>query len=222
MMIKEFLKNLIKINFKTIIFNFNYFPFQQAIKFPVLVSRKTYLKRLRGEVNMQSPIRFGMIKIGYNNCHIFDRKISRTIWRVDGNINFNGVAKIGHGSKIVLGKRGKITIGDNFIINAESTLKIDKELTIGKDVLISWDVLIMDSDFHHIYKDGKIINQPECIHIADKVWIGCRSLILKGANIKENSVIGANSLVNNDLLTANAAYVGTPARLVKEGISWEK
>lgn len=221
-MTKKILKDLIKINFKTILFNFNYFPFQQAIKLPVLVSRKTYLKRLRGEVNIDSPIRFGMIKIGYNNCHIFDKKTSRTIWRVDGNINFNGIANIGHGSKITLGKKGKISIGDNFTINAESTLKIVKELTIGKDVLISWDVLIMDSDCHHIYQEEKIINQPQGIHIADKVWVGCRNLILKGANIKENSVIGANSLVNNDLLTANAAYVGTPARMVKEGICWEK
>lgn len=221
-MTKELLKKIIKINFKTLIFNFNYFPFQQAIKLPVLVSRNTYLKRLRGEVNIESPVRFGMIKIGYNNCHIFDKKLSRTIWRVDGNIKFKGIANIGHGSKINLGKKGKITIGDNFTINAESTLKIDKELTIGKDVLISWDVLIMDSDFHDIYKDGKIINSPQRIHIADKVWIGCRNLVLKGAHIRENSVIGANSLVNNDLQTANAAYVGTPARVVNEGISWEK
>lgn len=221
-MAMKILKDLIKINLKTIIFNFNYLPFQQAIKLPVLVSRKTYFKRLRGEVNIQSPIRFGMIKIGYNNCHIFDKKKSRTIWRVDGNINFNGAANIGHGSKIHLGKKGEISIGDNFTINAESTLKIEKELTIGKDVLISWDVLIMDSDCHHIYQEGKIINQPQSIHIADKVWVGCRNLILKGANIKENSVIGANSLVNTDLLTANAAYVGTPAQKVKEGISWEK
>jgi len=219
---KKLLKNIVKINFKTIIFNFNYFPFQQAIKLPVLVSRNTYLKRLRGDVKIECPIRFGMIKIGYNNCHIFDKKLSRTIWRVDGKVKFKGTANIGHGSKINLGKEGKISIGDNFTINAESTLKIEKGLTIGNDVLISWDVLIMDSDCHHIYQEEKIINPPQDIHIADKVWVGCRNLILKGAQIRENSVIGANSLVNNDLLTANAAYVGTPARMVKEGICWEK
>ncbi len=221
-MIKKLLKDLIKINLKTIIFNFNYFPFQKAIKFPVLVSRNTYFKRLRGVVKIESSVRFGMIKIGYNNCHIFDKKRSRTIWRVDGNINFKGVANIGHGSKINLGKKGIITIGENFTINAESTLKIDNELTIGKDVLISWDVLIMDSDFHDIYQEGKIINPSKPILISDKVWVGCRNLILKGAHIKENSVIGANSLVNNELQMSNAAYVGTPAQLVKEGISWEK
>ena len=48
----------------------------------------------------------------------------------------------------------------------------------------------MDTDFHKIYDlESNILNKDKAIEIGENVWIGCRCTILKGANIKRNSVI---------------------------------
>jgi acetyltransferase-like isoleucine patch superfamily enzyme len=45
-------------------------------------------------------------------------------------------------------------------------------------------------------------------------------LILKGAIIPNNCVIGANSFVGKHLEKENAVYGGQPARILKEEIIW--
>jgi acetyltransferase-like isoleucine patch superfamily enzyme len=45
-------------------------------------------------------------------------------------------------------------------------------------------------------------------------------LILKGAEIPDGCVIGANSSVSKKLEKEYALYVGQPCRLSKSGISW--
>ena len=52
----------------------------------------------------------------------------------------------------------------------------------------------------------------EGIFIGDDVWIGAQCIIVKGARIGNGAVIGANSLVNSDILD-NAIAFGTPARV---------
>ena len=79
----------------------------------------------------------------------------------------------------------------------------------------------MDTDFHKI-KDNSdsILNPSTPIIIGTKVWIGCRCLILKGATVPDNSVIGANSFVGKRLCKENTVYGGQPARVLREGIMW--
>ncbi len=219
---KRFLKILQKINLKTIFFNFKYLPIKQAIKLPILISRKVYLREVSGKILIIGPIRPGLIQLGYGNIGIFDNKKSRSIWEVSGTVIFKGRANIGHGSKISVGKNGELILGENFIITAESSLVASKKIEFGNNCLLSWDILIMDTD-SHIIKDntGSIINYPKQITIGDNVWIGCRCLILKGAQIPDNCVIGADSIVNRLLENRNSLYAGSPVKLMKESITWE-
>jgi len=219
---KRFLKILQKINLKTIYFNFKYLPIKQSIKLPILISRKVYLREVSGKILIKGPIRPGLIQLGYGNIGIFDNKKSRSIWEVSGTVIFKGRANIGHGSKISVGKNGELILGENFIITAESSLVASKKIEFGNNCLLSWDILIMDTD-SHIIKDntGSIINYPKQITIGDNVWIGCRCLILKGAQIPDNCVIGADSIVNRLLENRNSLYAGSPVKLMKENITWE-
>lgn len=207
---------------KTVYFNFKYLRFREAIKLPILVSHRVYLKETRGKVFINSDIKSGMIKIGFGEVGIFDQVKSRTIWQVSGTVIFNGKASIGHGSKISV--RGKISIGKNFIISAESQIVCHKQITIGNDVLLSWDILIMDTDFHEILDvNGARINNDKEIVIGNKVWIGCRSILLKGTTIGNNVVIAANTLLNGRNQFNNIENViigGNPAKILKEGITW--
>ena len=216
------IKRLLKENYKTIYFNFKYFPFHEAVKFPVIISKNVYFRQLKGSVTIDSPLKYGMVKIGFGRVGIFDDKFSRTILEISGKMIFKGSADIGHGSKISIAESGTIVFGTNFKITAESALVSFKKIEFGNNCLLSWDILVMDTDHHRIRNDkGEIINEPEEIIIGDKVWIGCRALILKGTVIPSNAVIGANSVVSKELDQEKALYAGIPAKLIKQNVTWE-
>lgn len=216
------IKRLVKENYKTIYFNFKYFKFKDAIQFPVILSRNVILKRLEGCVEFNCPVKYNLVKIGFESIGIFDVKCSKSILEIKGNIIFNGKARIGQGCKISVAKNGKLIFGDQFMITAETAIVCNNNIVFGKNCLLSWDILIMDSDHHTIKnEEGEIINHSKPIIIKDKVWIGCRTLILKGTQIPYGSVIGANSVVSNFLKEEKAIYAGIPAKWVKGNITWE-
>lgn len=222
MCMRKYWNFISKITLKTLYFNLKYLPFKQAIKLPVLVSRQVYLRETSGRVVIDGPIRPGLIQLGYGDVGIFDRYRSRTIWQVAGTVVFQGYCNIGHGSKISVHKDGRLIFGENFVIGAESTIVVTEEVRFGRDTMLSWDVLIMDTDFHQIKgPTGKVINEPSPVVIGDKVWIGCRTLILKGTVIPDHCVIGANSTVAGKLEKSNGVYAGSPCTLRRDGITWE-
>ena len=55
---------------------------------------------------------------------------------------------------------------------------------------------ISDSDHHRILDEGgNITNYPRETVIGDHVWVGVKATVMKGAKIKNGTVIGAGSLV---------------------------
>ena len=201
----------------TLYFNFRYFPFLTAIKLPVLVSHKTYLKCLKGKVILRSPAKFGLVKIGFNEVAIFDKYQSRTILELLGEVVFEGKASLGHGTKISC--HGVLILGDNFLISAESSIVCHKRIVFGRDCLVSWDCLIMDTDLHPICNlKGNCFDEKKEVIIGNNVWICCRSLVLKDVNIANDNIIGASSVVVKSIEGNDQVFAGNPAKLVKKGV----
>jgi transferase family hexapeptide repeat protein len=219
--IKTFLR---EISFNTIYFNFKYFPFKQAIRLPVFVSRHVFLLDMKGTVIIDAPFRTRLIKIGYRGVGIFDHKRSRTIWQVSGTVVFKGKASVGHGSKISVGDNAKLIFGEMFVITAEtSIIAYEKIIQFGNHCILSWDTLIMDTDFHKIFNEkNQQINPSKNVLIGNNVWIGCRCLILKGTIIPDNSIIAAGSLVNNSLDGEHKIFGGHPAKELARSVGWEE
>lgn len=207
---------------KTLVFNFYYFKFRDAFRLPVFISHRVYLSRLAGKVVLGN-CKTGVVKIGFGDVGIFDKNRSRSIWRVNGVVYFRGAATIGHGSKI--GVSGELYFGKNVSITAESTIVAHEKVTIGDGALISWDVLIMDTDFHYIFEQTKLdtpINRNESVQIGKRVWIGCRSMVLKGVRIEDGVVIGAGTVVSRDLSKGDSVYIGSPSKMIKDNIIWRQ
>ena len=81
----------------------------------------------------------------------------------------------------------------------------------------------MDTDFHSIESNetpGKTINEDRAILIGDRVWIGCRTTILKGTEIAADSIIAAGSIIAGRLDKNNAIYAGQgkDVHLIKRNI----
>jgi acetyltransferase-like isoleucine patch superfamily enzyme len=218
----KLLKLLASINLRTIVFNFRYFPFKTAIKLPVLVSRNVFLHKMKGRIILNGPIRTGMVKIGFGKVIVADFKRSRAIWEVYGDIIFEGKAYLMHGCKIHVMKNAQLIIGDGFVMSAECSIITEKRIIIGNDSGISWETLVMDTDFHHIFDENRqVINSPKEVVIGSKVWVGCRCTILKGAVIPSGSVIAANSLVTKALEGERNIFGGNPLRVLRSQITWQ-
>lgn len=209
-------------NWRTLYLNFKYLSLKDAIRFPILVSSNCQLKLVGGNVSIVGEIRTGMILIGIGDVGIFDERKQRSIWQVEGNIIFKGSASFGHGSRISVGKTGTIIVGDKFAITGASSIVCHKKISLGNRTTISWEVLLMDTDFHKIKnEDGVIINPAREIIIEDDVWIGCRATILKGVKIESGNVVAAGSILTKSILGKNQIIGGNPPRIIKEKISWE-
>ncbi len=221
---RKFITFLKVINLKTIYFNLKYFPFKTAIKLPVLISKNVVLLKTDGKISIDNPISTGMIKLGFGDIGIFDKKRSKSIWQVSGgDVIFRGNAIIGHGCKISIGEKGVLEFGKNISVTAETEIIAYDTIVFGNDCLISWDCLIMDTDMHEIFdKSGNQINQSKPIVIGNKVWIGCRSVILKGTKISDNSVIGTNSLISKDISDKSGVFAGNPVRFLRSDIDWKQ
>lgn len=130
----------------------------------------------------------------------------------------------------------KIIIGSKTYISSGTQIISSSKITIGDYVLIARDVVIQDSNSHSTnflerqididFTLGRFLGRPrkdknwdvvDCkeINIASNVWIGMRSIILKGVSIGENSIVAAGSVVTKDV-PPNVIVGGNPAVIIKK------
>lgn len=110
---------------------------------------------------------------------------------------------------------GSISLGNYILISPGTSIRSAESIDIGDSTMIASDVVITDSDWHGIYDRTDYVATPKPVKIHKNVWIGERSIILKGAQIGENSIIGAGSVVHGDI-PPNSVYAGNPAKEVKK------
>ena len=225
MAINSYIKLLMKVNpWKTVYFNFHYFPLKTAIRMPVFIYWRSELYKMHGRIVIDAPIKTGMVKFGSHEVGTQDLLYSRTMWEVMGTLVIKGKASIGRGSKISVGENAIMTLGDDFMITGNSELICQKEITFGNQCLLSWDILLMDTDFHYVLnEENKIINEPKPIIIGNHVWIGCRNTILKGVTIGDNNIISANSTITRSFKDNNCVIGGhgKSMEVIKRGVSWK-
>ena len=110
----------------------------------------------------------------------------------------------------------KIIIGDNVGISG-TTINATTSVTIEDNVLIGTGCLITDTDSHPILwnerRFGGVANSAPVI-IEHDVFIGARSIILKGVRIGARSVIGAGSVVTKSI-PPNSIAAGNPCKVIK-------
>jgi len=125
------------------------------------------------------------------------------------------------GCTVVVMKNAFLEIGSGYI-NRNATIVCSKSITIGDNVAIAQNVIIRDSDIHTII-DEEERERPNMlpIKIGSHVWIGTNSIILKGVEIGDNSVIAAGSVVTKNI-PANCLAGGNPAKIIKTDINWRQ
>lgn len=133
------------------------------------------------------------------------------------------------GTMFDVGDAGRITVGDYALIHG-ARIVCDAEITIEDYVLVSWNVLLMDTYrvpvdpaarrelVSQVSRESprRIIGQVPArpIRIRRAAWIGFDCCILPGVTIGEGAVVGARSVVFQDV-EPFTIVAGNPARLVR-------
>ncbi|MCP3178133.1 acyltransferase [Desulfuromonas sp. KJ2020] len=110
----------------------------------------------------------------------------------------------------------KIEIGKFTSIGDRSQIHCGNFVSIGDYVLISWEVNIIEYDYH---APGGGVPESRPIIIEDEVWIGARCIITKGVKIGKGSIVAAGSVVTKDV-PPSCLVAGNPAKFIKHIASW--
>lgn len=148
-----------------------------------------------------------VIRIG-RNCYI--ESLNRLAFH-------NGLIKL---TSVKVNERpaGKIVIGDNVVLQGTAIVAYDSVI-IENNVTFGPNVTIMDSSGHPLTNRGskdeaeRITTAPVCIR--EHAWIGMNSLILKGVTIGRHAVVGAGSVVRENVPDYTIVH-GNPATIVMQ------
>ena len=109
----------------------------------------------------------------------------------------------------------------NWIVQNKSNFTLGYKTDIGAFTYINALEGVYVEDFVQIgshcsiYSLSTIDNKKGKITLKENCKIGSHSTILPGVTVGENTIVGANSLVKNDLPSNTICY-GVPAKVVKK------
>jgi acetyltransferase-like isoleucine patch superfamily enzyme len=134
------------------------------------------------------------------------------------------------GTMFDLSEKGEVVLGDYTLVHG-ARITCDTRIVIGDYSLLSWNVVLMDSYRVPVdpverravlealpkraqrYLDGSPDARP--ITIGSNVWIGFDACILPGVSIGEGSIVGARSVVVDDV-PPYTIVAGNPARIIRK------
>ncbi|MGN1443454.1 MAG: acyltransferase [Acutalibacteraceae bacterium] len=157
------------------------------------------------------------LKAFYNSCRIASLKVRKKC-----QIRTNGVLLLGYhtrlsiakGSKILFGRHvisdGRFTavtgenavldIGDGVYFNENVMISCQKKVTVGSGCRFGPGVKIFDNN-HLFSRENGVKSELSCgeVSIGKNCWIASNAVILKGAQIGDNCVIGAGCVIKEKI-----------------------
>lgn len=151
-----------------------------------------FIGYFRASASMVMAFRRGFMKGRFKQCGNGLKIYSKVVIHSPENVELGSNVHIGD-SCLIWG-RGCVRIGSNTMIAAHSIITSQ-----GHGVS---NCLFSDTS----------LTRP--VNIGNNVWIGAGVIVLPGVSISSNSIIGAGSVVVNDI-PENVIAVGSPARVIK-------
>jgi acetyltransferase-like isoleucine patch superfamily enzyme len=104
-----------------------------------------------------------------------------------------------------------LVIGANSVVNGDCRIDTRGRISIGSNVSISSEVIILTAD--HDMNSTDFAGRIKPVEIADRVWVGTRAIILPGVSIGFGAVIAAGAVVTKDVGSLQVV-AGIPARQI--------
>ncbi len=207
---------------KTLYVNFRSLPFGQAVRLPIVVYGRLRVVSLMGTIEIEGPIKTGMIRLGEMNPGNFKDGVRSKISN-NGKIIFKGSVHFFNGFSIFVNPMGTLSLGhicffgDNVFFHVKNMVKIGDYTRIGDGSRI------MDNDIHYIYnlETNSVDRNDKPIIIGRNNWFPAECNIMKGTVTNDNTIVAAKSHLNKDYTQIAPEYsfiAGMPAKLIKTGV----
>lgn len=140
-------------------------------------------------------------------CHLM-AEIKKIIYKLEyGNrASFGSGFTFRKGFNLIVAKEGKVEIGANCFFNNGCSINCLNHIEIGEGSIFGEGVRIYDHN-HRFADFSKPIKEQGysqgSVKIGKHCWIGSNVVLLKGADIGDNCVIGAGCVVSDKVESGN-------------------
>ena len=150
--------------------------------------------------------------------------------QLPGGVEYGRGASTYLGTMFDVGPLGRVALGDYALIHGARII-CDAEVSIGDYALVSWNVVFMDTyrlPLDRRARRRELALTPERprrlaaaavparpIRIERNVWLGFDACVLPGVTIGEGAVVGAKSVVTQDV-PPYTIVAGNPARVIRK------
>lgn len=202
---------------------------KKIFRIPFIIKKHFYIKWNKLLFNLNDiNYKPGLKVFGY----IYLRIRPNTSINIGHNFNFTsglGINPLSRNIKgyIFVAENGILNIGNNVGISS-SCIWVKEKVSIGNNVFIGADSIIMDTDAHNLdyrIRSDREVNEKGLtkdvltakstpITIGDDVLIGTRCIILKGVKIGNRSIIGSGSVVTKSI-PDDCIAAGNPCKVIR-------
>ena len=133
-----------------------------------------------------------------------------------GRVELGRWSWLGHGTKI-RAHEGTVSIGAKTVMGQECTISAYHHVSIGRECVVADRVMLIDFDHGASEVERPVRLQgiyKRDVRVGNNVWIGYGACVLRGVTVGDNAIIGTNAVVTRDV-PANAVVGGVPARVIR-------
>jgi acetyltransferase-like isoleucine patch superfamily enzyme len=136
----------------------------------------------------------------------------------EGRLRIGAGTLLEPGCWLTLSPEARIEIGEGCFLNRNTMLAALNRIEIGDHVMFANGCFVGDADHRFDDPDTPVpwqgFTSKGPVGIGDNVWFGVNCVVTSGVTIGERCVIGANSVVTEDL-PPRVIAAGSPAKVIK-------
>lgn len=210
--------DLIKMGVNTLYFNFKVFGFFRGLKLQVIVGPKTKFGVLgRNSIIIHKP-GFGRLRFGFCKGSFAKGESCQSYINIESNciIEILDFVSMAQGIVFNVTNSSKVKI-TSLTANYGCLISIANGLIVDENVLLGWNVSIIDSDGHMIKSvDSNKKNVSRPIHIHKNCWLSAESTILKGVTLAEDTIIPYGNIITKSNDSPQSIWGGYPNHILKK------
>lgn len=188
-------------------------------RLPIRVYGPLKLK-LEGKTILPPDVTKNMIVIGSDH-EDYTASSGKAELNIQGTWKLNGTLRVGADTCIAIGKDAMLEIGKDVFLGRDTQIHCCHHISIGNGVFAG-EMYVCDSTVHQILSDGYSKPMTGEVIIGDRVYLGFRTVLLKGAVIPSVSVVGSGAVCVSDYSKSGAEKLlicGNPAVVKAQGIA---
>lgn len=218
-------RNTLKDYFATLRFCFTFFDWRTALRLPVYVTPLVQYKRPKdkhriileknGKETQPANLLIGYLDREYS----WDRP---SLINIQGELHLHGgkTSYFAPGVSLYIAENGYVALGEGFTASHNLRIFATKEIIIGNDNMWSYDCVVLDSDVHELsYAKGGGRIKP--VLFGNHIWMGARNVVLKGAEVPDGAMLGANQSLRKSYKGYVAPMIAGD-EVIKEHIVWRR